>query len=108
MTLSGTVSVESDLAFKAVPMTAMQRVMGFRASEEIYDRLTLKDQLIVDLLAMGWQQYEIAELFEVNRSWVSIRLRQIRAIMATTQLKKNLEIRQEIKSILRGDDEFNY
>lgn len=79
-------------------MSPLERMVGFRFSEDIYDHLQLTDQIIIDLLLEGWMQYEIADLFCVNKSWISRRLHAIRAYLADTEMRRHLELRAEMKN----------
>jgi hypothetical protein len=106
MTQSGVVNATpyNPKAFSLKPrLTPLQRIIGLYEAEEYYDLLDLPDQLIVDLLAEGWQKQEIAQVFNVNPSWISVRLRQVRLVLATTKLQSKIEIRQDTKDVLRGD-----
>lgn len=97
MTISGTLTVNI-VRGKFIPMTPMERLIGFRFSEDIYDHLQLTDQLIIDLMLEGWQQNDIAELFCVNKSWITKRLQRIRVYLASTELYRILELRAEMKN----------
>lgn len=97
MTISGTLTVEI-VRDKSIPMTPMQKLIGFRFSEDIYDHLQLIDQLIIDLMMEGWQQNDIADLFCVHKSWITIRLHRIRHYLANTELKRTLQLRSELKN----------
>lgn len=92
------------LAFSLKPrLTPLQRILGISEAEEYYDMLDLPDQLIIDLMAEGWQQQDIAMVFNVNPSWVSVRLRQVRVVLANTKLKDKIQIRMDTKDVFRGD-----
>ena len=105
MTQSGIAAAAyNPLAFSLKPrLTSLQRILGLYEAEEYYDRLDLPDQIIIDLLAEGWQQQEIAEVFNVNPSWVSVRLRQVRVKLAQTKLYDKLQVRMDMKEVMRGE-----
>lgn len=105
MTVSGTVDVAyNPRAFSLKPrLTPLQRILGFQEAEEYYEMLDLPDQIIIDLLAEGWQQQDIALFFNVNPSWVSVRLRQVRLVLANTKLQDKIQIRLDTKDVFRGD-----
>jgi hypothetical protein len=97
MTISGTLTVEI-IRDKQIPMSPLERTVGFRFSEDIYDHLELVDQILLDLMIEGWEQQDIARLFCVHKSWISIRLRRIRAYLATTELYRIVALRNELKN----------
>lgn len=78
-------------------MTPLERVIGFRFSEDIYDHLDITDQVMLDLMVEGWEQKDIAELYCVHKSWITKRLQRIRPYLADTELKRILLLRQEMK-----------
>ena len=97
MTISGTVTVNI-VRDKKIPMSPLERVVGFRFSEDIYNQLPLIDQLILDLMIEGWQQNDIADLFCVHKSWITVRLHRMRPFLAQTELLRHLQIRADIKN----------
>jgi hypothetical protein len=90
-------------SLKAIP-TPLQKIVGLYEAEEYYDALDLPSQLIIDLLASGWQQDEIALFFGVNKSWVTVKMRQIRLVLAETKLRDKLQLRQDLKTVMRGEN----
>lgn len=80
-----------------LPPSPLERILGFKCSEEIYDTLPFKEQLILDLLIMDWNQTEIAEVMEVSQTNISIALKRIRPFLANSMLHKMLEDRLERK-----------
>lgn len=96
MTTSGTLTVDI-VRGKQIPMTPLERLIGFRFSEDIYDHLDITDQVMLDLMLEGWQQNDIAELFCVNKSWITKRLQRIRPYLASTELKRILQLRQDMR-----------
>lgn len=96
MTISGTITVNI-VRDKFIPMTPLERLIGFQFAEDIYDHLDLPDQIMLDLILEGWQQNDIAELFNVNKSWITKRLQRIRPYIAGTELTRILQLRAEMK-----------
>lgn len=82
---------------KYLPMSPLEKIIGFQFSEDIYDHLDLTDQITLDLLIEGWQQNDIADLFNVHKSWITKRLQRIRPYLANTELRRILELRAEMK-----------
>ncbi len=86
-------ALKSDQWWDTLPVTPLQQVVGFPVSEEIYDRLEIRDQLILDLLMAGWNQTQIGRVLTISQSTVSIRQKGIRYALANTRLKMILEMR---------------
>jgi len=96
MTISGVLNVNI-VRGKRIPMSPLEKIVGFRFGEDIYDHLELTDQVILDLIIEGWQQNDIAELFCVHKSWITKRLQRIRPYLASTELDRILRLRAEMK-----------
>ena len=73
--------------------TPLERVVGFETAEETYDLLGFREQLIVDLLIIGWNQAQIADLFGVKAPSISSSVRRIRVKLADSQLRMIMESR---------------
>ena len=78
-----------------LPMTPIQRVLGFEAAEELYDTMPMREQLIVDLLMAGWNQTQIAQALDVSQSTISVSHKRIRYHLANSKLRVILESRYE-------------
>lgn len=96
MTISGTLTVDI-IRDKRIPMSPLERIMGFRFSEDLYDQLDITDQIILDMMIEGWQQKDIADLLCVHKSWITIRLHRMRAELANSELHRHLLLRAEMK-----------
>ena len=81
----------------ASPATPLQTILGFDVAEELYDRLSLREQLIIDLKIAGWSQHEIGECLGLSQGWVSILFRRSRYRLANSKLLHTLEIRQHFR-----------
>lgn len=79
----------------SITITPLQQVLGFPASEEVYDQLPTRDQLILDLLMAGWNQSQIAKALGISQPTISTRQKQIRYQLSNTQLRLMLEMRME-------------
>jgi predicted XRE-type DNA-binding protein len=77
--------------------TPLEKVIGFKAAEETYDLLNLREQLILDLLIVGWNQPEIAEVFNVTQPSINSTVRRIRVKLANSKLKIILDARALFK-----------
>lgn len=77
--------------------TPLEKVIGFQAAEETYDLLNWREQLIVDLLIVGWNQPEIAQVFGVSQPSISSAVRRIRLKLANSKLKIVLDARTVFK-----------
>jgi DNA-binding NarL/FixJ family response regulator len=101
MTASGVAEYEP--LWKPMPLTPIQRSIGFRVAEDVLEDLPLGDYIVLECLGLGWQQQEIAELLGVDPSSVSIRLKQLRVLLADSQLHKMLLVRQYVKAVVKGE-----
>lgn len=77
--------------------TPLQRVLGFEVAEETYDLLDFREQLILDLRIEGWSQEEIGDILGLSQGWVSIIFKRIRFKLATSELRRTLEVRAYYK-----------
>lgn len=77
--------------------TPLEKILGCKASEEMYDLLSFREQLIIDLRIAGWSQEEIGNALGLSQGWVSIIFKRIRFKLADSNLKRTLEIRQFYK-----------
>lgn len=77
--------------------TPLAYVVGFNTAEETYDKLTLKEQLIIDLLILDWKQSDIAEVMECSRHNVFMLVHSIRVKLANEKLRQILEMRAEYR-----------
>lgn len=98
MTDNRTIEPHSEPGF--APPTPLEMVMGFKVAEETYDKLHPRDQIIVDLLCMGFTQEEIGKLFGISQPYVCAIVRRIRSALAQSSLKMILDFRQDFR---RGD-----
>ena len=79
--------------------TPLEMVIGFAVAEELYDLLTMSEQLIVDLKIAGYSQQDIAELLGISQTSISIMFRRIRTKLAQSKLMQIIEIRQHYREI---------
>lgn len=84
--------------------TPLEKAVGFKAAEEAYGYLLWREQIILDLMIVGWTQAQIASVFEVTQPSITSAVRRIRFKLANTQLYQLLEVRQEIRENLRSGE----
>jgi DNA-binding NarL/FixJ family response regulator len=68
-------------------------IVGFKVAEETYDQLSLRDQIILDLIAAGWGQNDICLLFKVTQPAISACMRRIRYKLAESTMRTVIEVR---------------
>lgn len=90
-------SAAANLPLEHEAPTPLAMVIGFNVAEETYDRLTLREQLILDLLILDWKQTDIADVMEVSRHEVFMRVHSIRVKLANSKLRDILEMRGEYR-----------
>lgn len=78
-------------------ITPLEAAVGFQVAEETYDLLTLREQLIVDLLCAGWTHAEIGTVFSVSQPSISSSVRRLRFKLADGKLKLVLDTRLALK-----------
>lgn len=78
-------------------ITPLEAAVGFQVAEETYDLLTLREQLIVDLLCAGWTHAEIGNVFNVSQPSISSSVRRLRFKLADGKLQMILESRMAFK-----------
>lgn len=78
-------------------ITPLEAAVGFLVAEETYDLLTLREQLIVDLLCAGWTHAEIGSVFDVSQPSISSSVRRLRFKLADGKLRMVLDSRQMMK-----------
>lgn len=81
----------------AANKSPLQRIVGFEVAEEIYDKLTLLEQIILDLKIVGWTESDIAICLGISQSWVNIVMHKARFKLADTKLYHILKMRQLYK-----------
>ena len=74
--------------------TPLEKIIGIKCAEETYDQLNIREQVILDLLIVGWTQGDIAAFFEVKPPNISSSLRRIRYRLANGKLHQTLQLRQ--------------
>lgn len=88
---------EVDLNDMYHTITPLEAAVGFQVAEETYDLLTLREQLIVDLLCAGWTHAEIGSVFNVSQPSISSSVRRLRFKLADGKLKLVLDARLALK-----------
>jgi DNA-binding NarL/FixJ family response regulator len=78
-------------------ITPLEAAVGFLVAEETYDLLTLREQLIVDLLCAGWTHAEIGTVFDVSQPSISSSVRRLRFKLADGKLRMILDARLAMK-----------
>lgn len=92
-----------------LPMTPLQRIVGFEVAEEIYDKLPLTSQVVLDLRMEGYTMQEIADTIGIPYTTVYDNF--VRARFHLAKLKLTLETRQYYKEthpIVIDQTEFGY
>jgi DNA-binding NarL/FixJ family response regulator len=87
--------VDQNDMFKTI--TPLEQAVGFLVAEETYDLLTLREQLIVDLLCAGWTHAEIGSVFDVSQPSISSSVRRLRFKLADGKLRLILEARMALR-----------
>lgn len=82
---------------RQINKTPLERILGSDVAEEAYDRLTMTEQIIVDLVVEGWHQKDIADVLSISQPTVSVSIRRISYKLADSKLKKMLEVRQQYR-----------
>lgn len=72
-------------------------IVGFDVAEETYDLLTLREQIVIDLLICGFTQNDIGKVFGVSQPSVSSSIRRIRVKLADSKLKMVLDLRVDFR-----------
>lgn len=83
-----------DLSLSFAVQTPLEKILGIECAEETYDMLTFREQLILDLLIVGWTQAQIALYFEVKGPSIASSVRRMRFKLANSKLKLILDSRQ--------------
>ncbi len=78
-------------------ITPLEAAVGSLVAEETYDLLTLREQLIVDLLCAGWTHAEIGSVFDVSQPSISSSVRRLRFKLADGKLRMILDSRLAMK-----------
>ena len=78
-------------------ITPLEAVVGFQVAEETYDMLTMREQIIVDLLCAGFTHAEIGSVFNVSQPSISSSVRRLRYKLADGKLQLVLEARQGLR-----------
>jgi DNA-binding NarL/FixJ family response regulator len=78
-------------------ITPLEAAVGFLVAEETYDLLTIREQLIVDLLCAGWTHAEIGSVFDVSQPSISSSVRRLRFKLADGKLRMILDARLAMK-----------
>lgn len=86
-----------DLSDMQNTITPLESAVGFLVAEETYDLLTLREQLIVDLLCAGWTHAQIGSVFDVSQPSISSSVRRLRFKLADGKLRMILDARQAMK-----------
>jgi len=86
-----------DLSDMQNVITPLESAVGFLVAEETYDLLTLREQLIVDLLCAGWTHAEIGTVFDVSQPSISSSVRRLRFKLADGKLRLILDARLAMK-----------
>lgn len=76
-----------------LPMTPLQKVVGFEVAEEVYDGLPLTAQLILDMKIEGWNDSDIARTLDMPRVTMIDTFRRARYYLANSKLKLILDTR---------------
>lgn len=84
-----------DASLSCDSQTPLEHILGVTCAEKTYDQLTLREQLILDLLIVGWNQSDIAFLFQVRAPSIAFSLKRMRFKLANSMLKTILESRQD-------------
>lgn len=84
-------SIEVDLQDETP--TPLELIVGFKVAEETYNKLNLRQQLILDLLIFELSRSMIAEILECSPSTVSMEVQRIRVKLANSKLKNILDLR---------------
>ncbi|HWZ65619.1 MAG TPA: hypothetical protein VNX65_02355 [Patescibacteria group bacterium] len=74
--------------------TPLERIVGDEVAEDAYDRLSLNEQVIVDLVITGWTQNAIADVLRMSQPGIARSIRRISIKLAESKLKRVLEARQ--------------
>lgn len=83
-------------------ITPLEQAVGFRVSEQTYDLLDVREQLVIDLLCAGWTQADIGFLFGASQPAIAACVRRIRFKLAETTLKLVLTARMHYREINGG------
>lgn len=81
-----------------VSITPLEKVVGFKVAERTYDQLTLREQIIIDLLVLGYNQADIAQLYRVTQPSINTAVRRIRITLADSELKMILDAREHFRN----------
>lgn len=91
------ISAAANLPLGHEAPTPLASIVGFNVAEATYDMLTLREQLIVDLLILEWFQTDIAEVLEIHPKEVSMIVHSVRVKLANSKLHDILETRREYR-----------
>ena len=82
-----------DISLEFAVHTPLEKILGVPVAEETYDLLSLREQIILDLLIVGWHQADIAALFNVRAPSIASSVRRMRFKLADSKLKMILDSR---------------
>ena len=82
---------------RRLPPTPLEKVVGFDVAEEVYDRLDIVEQVILDLKIMEVTEQVIGLVLGISQTTVNIYMRRIRAKLANSKLHLILEARQHYR-----------
>ena len=88
--------VDTSLAFAT--QTPLEKILGIECAEETYGLLNLREQLILDLLIVGWTQSAIAVYFNVRAPSIASSVRRMRFKLANSKLKLILDSRVAMRN----------
>lgn len=83
-----------DLTLAFAVQTPLEKILGIECAEETYDLLSFREQLILDLLIVGWSQAQIAIYFKVKAPSIASSVRRMRFKLAHSKLRMILDSRQ--------------
>lgn len=83
-----------DATLSFAVQTPLEKILGIECAEETYDLLSFREQLILDLLIVGWTQAEIAVYFQVRSPSIASSVRRMRFKLANSKLRMVLDSRQ--------------
>lgn len=85
-------------SFKPVSnQTTLELIVGFAIAEEVYYTLDYREQLILDLLMLGYSHSQIGWVLGLSQGWITMLVKRIRLQLAESKLRQILETRQHIR-----------
>jgi DNA-binding NarL/FixJ family response regulator len=73
-------------------------LVGFEVANELYDLLSLREQIVLDLLIENCSQSEIARVLGLGKTSISVTVQSIRIKLAKSKLHDLLETRATYRS----------